>query len=185
MNAFWAYFWPACGLGVLCGVLAGFVAFRAPRVRVKAAPAEISAALAKWARRRARAIAVGSVAAVIAAGVWHGPLGAADRFSKAVEQSAARVLADNEAPAGVSARIHHGPLTRQVILSGPSDDFQRGEAARLLDQIPGVSNAAWKRSSGLPLIVEGAIAAFVGFLLGLVLAYLVELRRRHNAQWNW
>jgi hypothetical protein len=72
-----------------------------------------------------------------------------------------------------------------VILSGPSDDFQRGEAARLLDQIPGVSNAAWKRSSGLPLIVEGAIAALVGFLLGLVLAYLVELRRRHNAQWNW
>jgi hypothetical protein len=35
------------------------------------------------------------------------------------------------------------------------------------------------------LILEGTAVAIVGFLLGLVLAYLVELRRRYNAQWNW
>jgi hypothetical protein len=29
------------------------------------------------------------------------------------------------------------------------------------------------------------IASLLGFLLGLLLAYLVELRRRYNAQWNW
>jgi hypothetical protein len=185
MNAFWAYFWPACGLGLLCGVIAGLVAFRAPRVRVKATQAETAAALAEWSRRRIRAIAGGAVAAIVASVLWHGPLGAADRLSTAVERSAAQVLADNDAPSGVTARIHHSPLTRQLILSGPSDDFQRAEAARLLSQIPGVGGAAWRRSTGVPLIAEGAIAAVLGFLLGLVLAYLVELRRRHNAQWNW
>jgi hypothetical protein len=25
----------------------------------------------------------------------------------------------------------------------------------------------------------------VGFLFGLLVAYLIELRRRYNAQWNW
>jgi membrane associated rhomboid family serine protease len=185
MNAWWVYFWPACGLGLLCGVIAGLVAFRAPRVRVKAAPVEIATARSKWARRRVRAIAAGAVAAIVAAALWHGPLGAGNRLAKSVEHSAAQVLADNEAPNGVVAHIHHGPLTRQLILSGPSDDFQRTEAARLLSEIPGVSSAAWTRSPGMPLIAEGAIAAVVGFLFGLVLAYLVELRRRHNAQWNW
>jgi hypothetical protein len=72
-----------------------------------------------------------------------------------------------------------------MILLGPADEFQRAEAARLLSQIPGVSDADWTESAGIPLIVEGAAAALVGFLLGLLLAYLVELRRRHNSQWNW
>jgi hypothetical protein len=35
------------------------------------------------------------------------------------------------------------------------------------------------------LIAEGGIAAILGFLLGLLVAYLMELRRRFNAQWNW
>jgi hypothetical protein len=37
----------------------------------------------------------------------------------------------------------------------------------------------------VPLIAEGAAVAVLGFLLGLLLAYLVELRRRYNAQYNW
>jgi hypothetical protein len=185
MNAFWTYFWPAFGAGLLCGVIAGIVAFREPRVRAKPTQADTDAALAGWKRRRVRAILAGAVAAIALTGVWHGPLGAADRFSTEVERSARQVLAANEAPAGLNARIHHGPLTRQLILSGPGNDFQQGEAARLLGQIPGVSDATWTRSMGVPLIVQGAIAAVLGFLLGLVLAYLVELRRRHNAQWNW
>jgi hypothetical protein len=112
-------------------------------------------------------------------------LGGANRFVAQVERSARQVLADNEAPSGMTAQIHHGPLTRQLILSGPGNDFQQTEAARLLGEIPGVKNATWTRSTGLPLIVEGAAVALVGFLLGLLLAYLVELRRRYNAQWNW
>ena len=185
MNAWWAYFWPACGLGVLCGVLAGLIAFRAPRVRAKGTQAETANALAEWKRRRLRAIVAGTLGAIVAAALWHGPLGAADRLSITVERSAAQVLADNSAPPGVTARIHHEPLTRQLILSGPSNDFQQAEAARLLSDVPGVSSASWARSSGVPLIAEGATAALVGFLFGLVLAYLVELRRRYNSQWNW
>ena len=38
---------------------------------------------------------------------------------------------------------------------------------------------------GTPLIAEGTGASLLGFLIGLLLAYLVELRRRYNAQWNW
>jgi hypothetical protein len=38
---------------------------------------------------------------------------------------------------------------------------------------------------GVPLIAESVIATLAGFLFGLLLAYLVELRRRYNSQWNW
>jgi len=127
----------------------------------------------------------GALATCIAASLWHGPLGAADRLADELERSARQTLAANDAPAGVTARIHHGPLTRQLILSGPGDDFQRAEAARLLSQVPGVSEADWDKSTGIPLIVEGIATGLVGFLLGLVLPYLVELRRRHNSQWSW
>jgi hypothetical protein len=81
--------------------------------------------------------------------------------------------------------LHHDPLTRRVELSGPADDFQRSELARLMDEIPGVSGATWSSGRGIPLIAEGLAVTLLGFLLGLLLAYLVELRRRHNAQWNW
>jgi cell division protein FtsX len=86
----------------------------------------------------------------------------------------------------VHADLHRGPLTRRVLLSGPADDFQRSELARLIEEIPGVREARWSADGGgIPLIVEGMAAALLGFLFGLLLAYLVELRRRYNAQWNW
>jgi hypothetical protein len=86
----------------------------------------------------------------------------------------------------VSGHLHHGPLTRRVILSGPADEFQQSELVRIIDELPGVESTSWSPGAGgLPLIVEGAAAALVGFLLGLLVAYLIELRRRYNAQWNW
>ena len=52
--------------------------------------------------------------------------------------------------------------------------------------MPGVESASWtSNNGGLPLIAEGMGVAILGFLLGLLVAYLVELRRRYNAQWNW
>jgi len=185
MSILWTYFWPCFGAGLLCGVIAGIFAFRAPRVRVKAAQEEIAAALAIWSRRRTRALIAGALAACIGAAIWHGPLGAADRLAVELERSARQTLAANDAPAGITARIHHGPLTRELVLSGPGDDFQRAEAARLLSEIPGVSDADWDNSAGVPLIAEGIATGLVGFLFGLLLAYLVELRRRHNSQWTW
>ncbi len=37
----------------------------------------------------------------------------------------------------------------------------------------------------MPLIVEAFAMSLAGFLIGLFLAYLVELHRRANAEWRW
>ena len=54
-----------------------------------------------------------------------------------------------------------------------------------METLPGVGGATWSAGGGTPLIAEGAATSLLGFLIGLLLAYLVELRRRYNAQWNW
>jgi hypothetical protein len=166
LNAFWSYFWPALGAGLLFGIVAGAIGFR-PRAK------------------RYFILAIGLVASLAAAALWHGPLGAADRFASEVDRNARRTVVYYEVPQ-VSAHLQRGPLTRRILLAGTVDDFQRGELVRLMEDIPGVREASWSSDGGgLPLIVEGGAGAFLGFLLGLLLAYLVELRRRYNAQWNW
>ena len=37
----------------------------------------------------------------------------------------------------------------------------------------------------MPLVAEACLLSLVGFSLGLLLAYLIELRRRANAEWRW
>ena len=37
----------------------------------------------------------------------------------------------------------------------------------------------------IPLIVEACAMSVAAFLIGLLLAYLVEMRRRTNAEWRW
>jgi hypothetical protein len=164
MSTWWDYFWPAVGAGLLIGTLAGLFAFRRTRQLI---PIALAAALT-----------------LVAAALWHGPLGAGDRFAAKVERNAHQALVYYEMTS-VNARLRRDPLTRTLALTGQADDFQRGELVRVLSQLPGVNNVTWSRARGLPLIVEGALAALAGFLLGLALAYLVELRRRHNAQWKW
>ena len=165
MSTLWSYFWPAFSLGLLCGVVAGIFAWRRERRRLL--------------------LGAGLIAAVALAILWHGPFGGAARFSAKVERGVHSTLVYYEMTQ-VTAHLQHDPLTRQVLLAGPADDFQRSELVRLMGQIPGVSSASWSSASrGVPLILQGVAAALVGFLLGLLLAYLVELRRRYNAQWNW
>jgi len=166
VSALWPYFWPAFGAGLAAGILAGAFAFRRGR-------------------KRFAALALGLLASIGLASLWHGPLGGADRFSAEVERGVQKTLVYYEMTQ-VAAHLHHGPLTRQVLLAGQADDFQREELVRLIDQVPGVSGATWSAGGGgLPLIAEGMLVSVLGFLLGLLLAYLVELRRRYNAQWNW
>jgi hypothetical protein len=166
MNALWAYFWPAFAIGLLAGVAAGILGFR------------------RRSTRNGR-LAIGLCAALAGAALWHGPFGAAGRFSTIVDRDARATLQFYEMTK-VTAHLHRGPLTRHLILSGPADDLQTSELVRTMDTLPGVSRAQWGASpAGLPLIVEGLTIAVLGFLLGLLLAYLVELRRRYNAQWNW
>ena len=163
MNPLWDYFWPVFGFALLVGLLGGLMAFR---------------------RKRGWIFAAAALLALAGAGLWHGPLGAADRFTNVVETSAKRTLTDWEMTQ-VQGRLHHGPLTRHLMLTGPADDFQRSQLVIILNQLPGVSRATWSNSAGIPLIAEAAIAAGVGFLIGLLLAYLAELRRRYNAEWKW
>lgn len=165
MNTLWEYFWPPVAAGLLSGAIAGIVGFRRSGTRIAA-------------------IALGLAVSLGLAALWHGPAGAADRLTTRVERQAREALAYYEVPQ-ISARLHRSPLTRQLMFSGRADDFQRTELARLFSQLPGVSKATWSGSGGIPLIVEALLASVLGYLLGLLLAYLIELRRRYNAQWNW
>jgi hypothetical protein len=166
VNALWSYFWPLFAAGLVIGAVAGSVGYRR---RGKGA----------W------ALGLGILASLGTAALWHGPLGAAHRFTTTVEGSARKTLDDYEMTE-VTAHLHRGPLTRTLVLTGPADDFQASELVRIMGALPGVSSARWTdKNAGLPLILEAAGATIAGFLLGLLLAYLIELRRRYNAQWNW
>jgi hypothetical protein len=163
MNAFWAYFWPIVALGLVLGGVGGLFWIH---------------------RQRPLFLIIAAVLTLAGAAVWHGPLGAGDRLAASVDAAARAALVDWEMPQ-VQAHLHRGPLTRRLMLSGPADDFQQGQLVTILSQVPGVSGATWSNSPGLPLIIEAAIASILGFLVGLLLAYLIELRRRYNAQWTW
>ena len=166
MNALWSYFWPCFGLGVTSGIVAGAFGFRRRG-------------------KRTIALAAGLATALVLAALWHGPFGGADRFATRVDRDVQRTLVYYEMTQ-VTGHLHRHPLTRRVLLSGTADDFQRSSLVDFMNQIPGVSSTRWSSDGGgLPLIAEGLAVAVVGFLFGLLLAYLVELRRRYNAQWNW
>lgn len=166
MSALWTYFWPIFAAGLVIGAIARTIAFRRPH-------------------KRNIALGCGVLAAIAAAALWHGPLGAADQFSRRVERGARQAL-DYYEMTQVTAQLQRNPLSRRLILAGKADDFQHGELVRVLDQLPGVSSVSWSGGrGGLPLIAEAALIAIAGFLFGMLLAYLVELHRRYNAQWKW
>ena len=90
---------------------------------------------------------IAGVAATLAFGaLWHGPLGAGDRFATRADKIARATLDYYEMPA-VSARLERGPLTRRIVLSGPADPFQRSELVRIMGQVPGVADARWDPAS--------------------------------------
>ena len=186
MNVLWTYFWPPFGVGLVVGLIAGLIAFRALRTQPKdLLSGDKLIMAADWKRRRALTLSVGLALSWGAAALWHGPLGAADRLAQRVDHTAREAL-DYYEMTKVTAHLHRGPLSRDLTLVGPADDFQHAELVRLFNQLPGVRSVSWsERNGGVPLVAESALLAIVGFLLGLVLAYLVELRRRYNAQWNW
>src|SRR5260221_1045995 len=121
MNDLWSYFWPCLAAGLLVGGPAGTIAFR----------------------RRARrntALALGLSIVLAVTAVWHGPLGAAERFSGQVEHNARAVL-DHYELTKVAAHLHHRPLTRRLTLAGPAAAFQTTELVRLMSPMPRVSIA--------------------------------------------
>lgn len=168
MNFLWDQFWPAITAAVVIGVISGAFAFRRRR-----------------SRRRTLTLAAGVAATLLAGFFWVGPAGAGERFAAAVDREARQVLVNYEVT-HLQASTQRDPLARTVLLSGPADDFQRGELVRIMKVVPGVANARWDgRKSGLPLLAEVELVALLSFGLGLLLAYLLELRRRSRAQWSW
>jgi len=166
MNALWSLFWPPFAGGLLIGVIGGAIAFRRRSLRN-------------------RALIAGFALSVAAAALWTGPLGGGDRFAQRVERDAQLTL-DFYEMRQVTAHFHRAPLTRRLMLSGPANDFQRTELVRTMETLPGISDASWtSNGGGTPLILEAGAIAVLGFLFGLLVAYLRELRRRYNAQWNW
>lgn len=169
MNPLVAYFWPSFAAGVVVGVAVLTFIFRRRLTGMR-----------KW-----LVFDAGIGVAVLLSLLWSGPLGGGRRFIDAVEPLARKAL-DYYEMTEVSGRLGHAPLTRQLILEGPADDFQRSELVRLMSQLPGVSEATWQGGNGaLPIIVEGALAAIAGLLVGTFLAFLLERHRRYNAQWSW
>ena len=165
MSLLWSYFWPLLAAGLAIGLLVGAFAFHGSRNRP--------------------VLATGLLVTLGAAALWHGPGGAAATFAARVERTA-RASLDHYEMFPVQGQLQRAPLTRRLQLSGPADDFQRSELVRLMSDLPGVTRATWSATDrGLPLIVQGSLAALAGYLFGAVLAYLVALRRRYNEQWSW
>ena len=54
-----------------------------------------------------------------------------------------------------------------------------------MNKVPGRGKRQLVRRQGVPLVAEGSAASVLGFLFGLLVAYLRDKRRRYNAQWNW
>ena len=168
----------------MIGIVAGSIGFRLPPAELKAKLAGDQLATHDLRRKRWLALAVGAVVAIAAAALWAGPLGAADRFAERVERDA-RITLNNYEMYQVTGHLHRAPLSRRLMLSGPADDFQRSELVRIMALIPGVREARWSGGGGVAADRRKRRGDVLGFLLGLLLAYLVELRRRYNAQWNW
>jgi hypothetical protein len=91
-------------------------------------------------------ILVGLAAAIGFAALWHGPLGAGERLASQVEGEARQRL-DRDEMFRIEARLQRSPLSRSLILSGPADNFQRGELVRRMDQVPGVLDVRWDPAS--------------------------------------
>lgn len=91
---------------------------------------------------------IGLAVALVAGWVSHGPLGRGEAFVGQLQRQADAVIADAGLP-GVSVRFNRDPLSREAILSGPADQFQRegqGQFPGLNDRIsaiPGVSGFRW------------------------------------------
>ena len=179
MNLFWDVYWPLLTIAIVLGVVAGSIGLRATSSRQSK-----TRELRRWA---ALTITTGALVVFALGAIWHGPVGAGERLATTVDRTSRGVLDDWEMTQ-VQGQIERDPIKRTLVLSGPADDFQRSELLRIMDDVPGVANDRWANMQppfALPLFAEAELAGVICFGLGLLLAYLLELRRRYRAQWSW
>jgi hypothetical protein len=132
------------------------------------------------------------LAAVLAMGwLWHGPLGQGEAFVAGTEAQARATLAATELP-GLSVRLGRDPASREAILAGPADDFQRhgmgsfpGIDERILS-VAGVSEVRWTddpramSAPRVPLLVETLTLLAIAYVLGLVAGWYLFGRPERN-----
>lgn len=87
-------------------------------------------------------IALGLAAVLGETALWHGPLGAGERFAAKLERSV-RLELDRLEMLQVKAALARKPLRRILVLGGLADEFQHEELSRRLAQQPGVSSVVW------------------------------------------
>lgn len=90
---------------------------------------------------RNQTMGAGAVGAIAVSLLYHAAIGG-ERVAGDLEHLARLTLDANEMTQ-VQARVERGPLRRVLILSGPADEFQRGELVRIMGDIPGVAEARW------------------------------------------
>ena len=92
---------------------------------------------------------IGLTAALAAGWIGHGPAGLGAAFVYSLDAQAQAKLAEANLPA-VHVRFERSPLSREAIMSGQADEFQRegqGQYPGLNDRmkaIPGVSGVRWE-----------------------------------------
>ena len=91
---------------------------------------------------------IGLAAALLFGWIAHGPLGQGDAYMSALEARAEAAVREAQVP-GVTVRFSRDPATREAILSGDANDFQRegmGSLPGLNDRVravAGVSGLRW------------------------------------------
>lgn len=94
---------------------------------------------------------IGLAAALVVGWIGHGPLGQGEAFMAALQARADAAVREAELP-GVTVRFARDPMSRQAILSGTANDFQRegmGALPGLNDRIRavrGVAGLRWEES---------------------------------------
>lgn len=189
MSVVWHIYWPLLVAALLGGIVVGRMAFRLPRMSDDDSAADINAKLAdQYRRKRNKTLWLGLAGLLAAVVLWHGPLGGGSRFARLIEGAVAAELKWLEMPE-ISGKLERTPLSRTLVLAGPANDFQQEGFVRALKPIKGIPRIRWldQRAPGfaLPLLAEVTILSLIGFVMGLFFSFIVEIRRRVNAEWSW
>lgn len=132
---------------------------------------------------------IGLGAALAAGWIGHGPLGQGEAFVAQLETRAAQVVRRAELTT-VQVRFGRDPLSRQAILSGTANDFQRegqglfpGINDRVRD-MAGVSGIRWEgeeaQGRAMPLLLETELLVALAFLIGVGLGRLIFRPKRES-----
>lgn len=188
MSLIWHIYWPLLLAALLAGIVVGRIAYRLPRISDEAGEQAKKATAQRYTRKRNKTLWLGLTALLAGVALWHGPLGGGSRFAGLVEGAVAKELEWLEVP-GITGRLERSPLSRTLVLAGAANDFQQEGFFRALRPVKGISKIRWEgqQASGftLPLLAEVTLLSLIAFALGLFFSFIVEIRRRVNAEWSW